>query len=141
CGAWTSFVEEVEVQEVKNARVSLTGEKSKPTKLKDVSSIHYARTKTEMEEFNRVLGGGVVPGSLVLIGGDPGIGKSTLCCRCLFNWLIRALCSTFLGKNLPSRLNCVRSVWAIVTMPFTSTPKPICRLFAHRLSRFSLISW
>ena len=62
----------------KNARVSLTGEKSKPTKLKDVSSIHYSRTKTSMDEFNRVLGGGVVPGSLVLIGGDPGIGKSTL---------------------------------------------------------------
>ena len=56
----------------------MTGEKSKPTKLKDVSSIHYSRTKTGMDEFNRVLGGGVVPGSLVLIGGDPGIGKSTL---------------------------------------------------------------
>jgi len=66
------------VQEVKNARVSLTGEKSKPTKLKEVSSISYARIKTDMDEFNRVLGGGVVPGSLVLIGGDPGIGKSTL---------------------------------------------------------------
>lgn len=66
------------MQEVKNARVSLTGEKSKPTKLKEVSSISYARIKTDMDEFNRVLGGGVVPGSLVLIGGDPGIGKSTL---------------------------------------------------------------
>ena len=66
------------MQEVKNARVSLTGEKSKPTKLKEVSSINYARIKTDMDEFNRVLGGGVVPGSLVLIGGDPGIGKSTL---------------------------------------------------------------
>lgn len=64
--------------EVKNARVSLTGEKTRPMKLQEVSSIQVARTKTEMEEFNRVLGGGVVPGSLVLIGGDPGIGKSTL---------------------------------------------------------------
>jgi len=78
CSSWSSFEEEVEVQEVKNARVSLTGEKSKPTKLKEVSSINYARIKTDMDEFNRVLGGGVVPGSLVLIGGDPGIGKSTL---------------------------------------------------------------
>jgi len=76
CSSWSSFEEEVEVQEVKNARVSLTGEKSKPTKLKEVSSINYARIKTDMDEFNRVLGGGVVPGSLVLIGGD--IGKSTL---------------------------------------------------------------
>lgn len=56
----------------------MTGEKTKPMKLNEVSSINVARTKTEMEEFNRVLGGGVVPGSLVLIGGDPGIGKSTL---------------------------------------------------------------
>lgn len=78
CSAWSSFIEEVEVKEVKNARVSLTGEKSRPVKLKDVDNINYARTKTDMEEFNRVLGGGVVPGSLILIGGDPGIGKSTL---------------------------------------------------------------
>ena len=47
-------------------------------KLAQVTSIDVNRTKTEMDEFNRVLGGGVVPGSLVLIGGDPGIGKSTL---------------------------------------------------------------
>lgn len=78
CSAWSSFIEEVEVRKVKNARVSLTGEKSRPVKLKDVDNINYARTKTDMEEFNRVLGGGVVPGSLILIGGDPGIGKSTL---------------------------------------------------------------
>ncbi|MBY4975512.1 DNA repair protein RadA [Streptococcus suis] len=78
CGSWSSFVEEVEVAEVKNERISLTGEKTRPMKLNEVSSIQVARTKTNMEEFNRVLGGGVVPGSLVLIGGDPGIGKSTL---------------------------------------------------------------
>ena len=47
-------------------------------KLAEVISIDVNRTKTDMDEFNRVLGGGVVPGSLVLIGGDPGIGKSTL---------------------------------------------------------------
>ncbi|MFS9070085.1 DNA repair protein RadA [Streptococcus gordonii] len=78
CGAWSSFVEEVEAAEVKHARVSLTGEKTRPMKLAEITSIDVNRTKTEMDEFNRVLGGGVVPGSLVLIGGDPGIGKSTL---------------------------------------------------------------
>ncbi|HEP1663308.1 TPA: DNA repair protein RadA [Streptococcus pyogenes] len=78
CSAWSSFVEEVEVKEVKNTRVSLAGEKSRPVKLKDVDNISYHRTQTDMSEFNRVLGGGVVPGSLILIGGDPGIGKSTL---------------------------------------------------------------
>ena len=68
----------MEAAEIKHARVSLTGEKTRPMKLAEVTSIDVNRTKTEMDEFNRVLGGGVVPGSLVLIGGDPGIGKSTL---------------------------------------------------------------
>ncbi|KXT85270.1 DNA repair protein RadA [Streptococcus sp. DD11] len=68
----------MEAPEVKHARVSLTGEKTRPMKLAEVTSIDVHRTKTDMDEFNRVLGGGVVPGSLVLIGGDPGIGKSTL---------------------------------------------------------------
>ena len=68
----------MEAAEIKHARVSLTGEKTRPMKLTEVTSIDVNRTKTEMDEFNRVLGGGVVPGSLVLIGGDPGIGKSTL---------------------------------------------------------------
>ena len=68
----------MEAAEVKHARVSLTGEKTRPMKLTEVTSIDVNRTKTDMDEFNRVLGGGVVPGSLVLIGGDPGIGKSTL---------------------------------------------------------------
>ena len=98
------------MQEVKNARVSLTGEKSKPTKLKEVSSINYARIKTDMDEFNRVLGGGVVPGSLVLIGGDPGIGKSTFSYRCQRNWLTREQSSMYLEKNLPSKSNCGANV-------------------------------
>ena len=56
---------------MKNARVSLTGEKSKPTKLKEVSSINYARIKTDMDEFNRVLGGGVVPGLSLIHISEP----------------------------------------------------------------------
>lgn len=78
CGEWSSFVEEVEVQEVKNQRVSMTGKRSKPLKLDEVELFDTPRIETDLDEFNRVLGGGVVPGSLVLIGGDPGIGKSTL---------------------------------------------------------------
>ncbi len=78
CGEWSSFVEEVEVQEVKNQRVSMTGERSKPLKLDEVELFDTPRIETDLDEFNRVLGRGVVPGSLVLIGGDPGIGKSTL---------------------------------------------------------------
>lgn len=78
CGAWSAFVEEVETKAVKNARVTLTGEKTRPVKLGEVESLDTPRVLTDMGEFNRVLGGGVVPGSLILIGGDPGIGKSTI---------------------------------------------------------------
>ncbi len=52
--------------------------KRKPSAINKITSQEEQRIETKMEEFNRVLGGGIVPGSLVLIGGDPGIGKSTL---------------------------------------------------------------
>ena len=79
CGQWNSMVEEV-IQDTsdRRARVSLTGKKTQPQRLSEVIPKKETRVKTELEEQNRVLGGGVVPGSLVLIGGDPGIGKSTL---------------------------------------------------------------
>ncbi|MBV7391448.1 MULTISPECIES: DNA repair protein RadA [Enterococcus] len=79
CGKWNTLVEEIQQDtEDRRNRVSLTGEKAQPTKLKDVVFTKETRIQTELAELNRVLGGGVVPGSLVLIGGDPGIGKSTL---------------------------------------------------------------
>lgn len=79
CGQWNSMVEEV-IQDTsdRRARVSLTGKKTQPQRLAEVVPKKEPRVKTELAELNRVLGGGVVPGSLVLIGGDPGIGKSTL---------------------------------------------------------------
>lgn len=79
CGRWNTMVEEViQDTEDRRNRVSLTGEKAQPTLLKDVVFKKETRIETQLAELNRVLGGGVVPGSLVLIGGDPGIGKSTL---------------------------------------------------------------
>ena len=79
CGSWNSLVEE-KVQETSDRRVrtTITGQKMKPTKLADVVPKKEPRVKTQLDELNRVLGGGVVPGSMVLLGGDPGIGKSTL---------------------------------------------------------------
>ncbi|MCP6042680.1 AAA family ATPase, partial [Klebsiella pneumoniae] len=50
----------------------------KPERLSDVVSQEETRVHTNSQEFDRVLGGGIVPGSLVLVGGDPGIGKSTI---------------------------------------------------------------
>lgn len=80
CGAWNQMVEEVEHAESAKATPSrrTSDLDSKPIKINDVSFQKEPRVKTDLSELNRVLGGGIVPGSLVLIGGDPGIGKSTL---------------------------------------------------------------
>ncbi len=63
---------------VANAQTNLAGKVSKPELMNQVNIEKEPRIKTKMVELNRVLGGGIVPGSLVLVGGDPGIGKSTL---------------------------------------------------------------
>ncbi|MFN3740616.1 MAG: DNA repair protein RadA [Thermodesulfovibrionales bacterium] len=75
CGQWNSLVEERQVRSFLGHRLS---EISAPKPLKDISYIKEKRFLTGIKEFDRVLGGGIVPGSLILIGGDPGIGKSTL---------------------------------------------------------------
>ncbi|MCU0696106.1 MAG: DNA repair protein RadA [Myxococcaceae bacterium] len=80
CGTWGSLVEEVEPSKASLARPAWgasTGQ-AKPVLLKDVDGTKEARRLTAIAELDRVLGGGVVQGSLVLLGGDPGIGKSTL---------------------------------------------------------------
>lgn len=81
CGAWNSYVEEsVSVGKDKNngTKSFLIENNAKPILIKDVSSAQEARIDLHCEELNRVLGGGLVPGSLILLGGEPGIGKSTL---------------------------------------------------------------
>ena len=78
CGEWNTFVEEVVSIPSEKRSYYRENQTSKPEKLKDVTSQFNSRIDTRDNEFNRVLGGGLVPGSLVLIGGEPGIGKSTL---------------------------------------------------------------
>lgn len=79
CQEWNTLVEErVHTKSEKNERSDFSDKKKLPQRLNKLEAKEEDRLKTSMQEFNRVLGGGVVPGSLVLIGGDPGIGKSTL---------------------------------------------------------------
>ena len=78
CGAWNSFVEEKALPAPKEDSRRRTSESAKPTKLKEVGTRDYQRLNTGIGELNRVLGGGLVKGSLVLISGEPGIGKSTI---------------------------------------------------------------
>lgn len=80
CNKWNTLVEELIT--TSSSRHVLGSQsiqtKSKPEKITTIETEKEMRLLTSMKEFNRVLGGGIVPGSLVLIGGDPGIGKSTL---------------------------------------------------------------
>ena len=79
CHQWNTLVEEIESSGSGNKHVTkISGKKSKAEKITEIESEKEPRITIKMKEFNRVLGGGIVPGSLVLIGGDPGIGKSTL---------------------------------------------------------------
>ena len=95
CGEWNSFSEEVvkkpSPQEVRENEWKANKQKSVPVLLEEVKSGHTTRQDTRNEEFNRVLGGGIVPGSVILLGGQPGIGKSTL---------LLQIALTFSGKIL-----------------------------------------
>lgn len=83
CGAWNQFEKETQEVQKRSAKqavsqlIKKTGI-SEPVNLDKIKAEKEERIQTKSEELNRVLGGGIVPGSLVLIGGDPGIGKSTL---------------------------------------------------------------
>ncbi|MDD4169392.1 MAG: DNA repair protein RadA [Desulfotomaculaceae bacterium] len=76
CGAWNSLVEEL-ISRPTAGRDPIVGEEP-PCPVTDVPALEEDRLPTGIDEMDRVLGGGVVPGSLILVGGDPGIGKSTL---------------------------------------------------------------
>lgn len=76
CGKFGTMVEEIQTPETVKGSISVST--SKPTLLKDIVKEDYKRISTGMGELDNVLGGGIVPYSIVLIGGDPGIGKSTV---------------------------------------------------------------
>lgn len=78
CREWNTFVEETVDKKAGKILSSDHGKTHKPVSLNSVVMEQEERIQTGVQEFDRVLGGGIVPGSLVLVGGDPGIGKSTL---------------------------------------------------------------
>lgn len=80
CGEWGTYEEEVAVDSTKKGVVTRG---STPQRIQDVCSQEEMRIDMQSSELNRVLGGGLVPGSLVLLGGEPGIGKSTLALQVL----------------------------------------------------------
>lgn len=80
CGEWNTMEEEKVVPEAPKAAQSMarSGPASRATSLSDIALEDMIRVETGIGELDRVLGGGIVPGALILLSGDPGIGKSTL---------------------------------------------------------------
>lgn len=92
CGEWNTFVEEVVNKAPASSSikkgvsiVSASDERTRPVLIENIEVTQEVRFDTRCVEFNRVLGGGLVPGSMVLIGGEPGIGKSTLVLQVVLN--------------------------------------------------------
>src|SRR5258708_23241163 len=96
CGEWNTMQEEVEQRDSPAVarNIAPSGFRSVPERLKDVSTEHNPRWQVQVEEFSRVLGGGIVPGSIILLGGEPGIVKSTVLAQ------IAALFAQTTGKVL-----------------------------------------
>ena len=85
CNSWNSFTEEIEEKETKTAKAYTEAIAGSPVPISDIKQKELHRIDMPYSEFNRVLGGGLVPGSLVLLGGEPGIGKSTLILQSALN--------------------------------------------------------
>lgn len=84
CNQWNTFIEEIVTSVKKTTSGSYSTGENKPFILDDIPGTPFERINTGIDELNRVLGGGLVPGSVILIGGEPGIGKSTLVLQLAF---------------------------------------------------------
>ena len=84
CGEWNTYVEEIIEKKKVTGNLSTLLSGNQPLTLENISAEKTQRIPSGIFEFDRVLGGGIVPGSLVLLGGDPGIGKSTLALQLAF---------------------------------------------------------
>lgn len=103
CKNWNTFVEEkVTVSQKNNTPVR---DRIKATSISEVSAASEIRIKTDIRELDRVLGGGIVKGSLVLVGGDPGIGKSTLLLQMCRNLTISGIRVLYVsGEESPAQI-------------------------------------
>jgi len=91
CNEWNTFVEEVSIPEKKARFESQNMRTAKPVLVQDVDTENFKRYQTTYQEFDRLTGGGVVQGSLNLLGGEPGIGKSTLLLQLAKNFAAQGL--------------------------------------------------
>ena len=104
CGAWNSLVEEA-VGRLSGSAVRGASTGQPPIRLTDLKQSAIARWKTGLAEFDFVLGGGIVPGSVTLVGGEPGIGKSTLLMQCAARLESQGVSTLYVsGEESPDQL-------------------------------------
>jgi len=104
CGAWNSLVEEA-VGRLSGSAVRGAPTGQPPIRLTDLKQSAIARWKTGLAEFDFVLGGGIVPGSVTLVGGEPGIGKSTLLMQCAARLESQGISTLYVsGEESPDQL-------------------------------------
>jgi DNA repair protein RadA/Sms len=139
CGEWNTFVEEVVQKENKNSKLQLFSsvksgakESNKPVLLHDIGSAEYPRIAVPGKELTRVLGGGIVPGSMVLFGGEPGIGKSTLMLQ-----LALRLKNLKVVKRVNSKLKCAQIASVLQLIPVSFCRKPALNKSSIRLVKYS----
>jgi DNA repair protein RadA/Sms len=109
CGEWQSFVEEIKTAPTQSSRRILASSQTKPVPMDAIILDPEERLLTGIREFDRVLGGGLVSGSLVLIGGDPGIGKSTLMLQMLYGIAQKGLKVLYVSGEESERQMRIRS--------------------------------
>ena len=147
CGEWNSLVETV-IQEAGPGRPSglaIAGGGAGPQSLPDIPADGYERIPVPITELSRVLGGGIVPGSVVLISGDPGIGKSTLLiqlCDARSPALarttrVKARCCTSQARSRRRRSSCGRSGSASCPAISRCWPRPTSRLLSNHIQQLA----
>lgn len=104
CGEWNTLVEERTGPASGGSGGKRSSKAARPVPLREVEAAQVARTTTGIAELDRVLGGGIVPGSLVLIGGSPGIGKSTLTLAALANVAANERVLYVTGEESPAQV-------------------------------------
>jgi DNA repair protein RadA/Sms len=114
CGAWNTLIEGVaDPAGAARNRFASLAPPSEVAVLADIEAAEVPRTPTGIDELDRVLGGGIVEGGVILIGGDPGIGKSTLLLQALDGLQRQGVATLYVtGEESGRRSPCVRAGWA-----------------------------